>query len=80
MMMIILKVKASKAFPHPPLPSHVFYDQGDNVHGDSDQSENASIVHDDIGKSFPQDVCDGHVEDDDDGRSCDGNVTMIKEP
>ena len=64
-MMIILKVKAkaNEAFPHQPLPSHVFYDQGDNVHGDSDQSENASIVHDDIGKS---DVCDDHVKDDDD--------------
>ena len=64
-MMIILKVKvkACKAFPHQPLPSHVFHDQGDNVHGDGDQSENASIVHDDIGKS---DVCDDHVKDDDD--------------
>ena len=69
-MMIILKVKvkACKAFPHQPLPSHVFHDQGDNVHGDGDQSENASIVHDDIGESFPQDVCDDHVEDDDDGK------------
>ena len=67
-MVIILKVKAkaNEAFPHQPLPSHVFYDQGDNVQGDGDQSDNGSIVHDDIGESFPQDVCDDHVEDDDD--------------